>query len=169
MLRGFASSQIEVAAQIQRALEEHDNSTAERLAHTLKGLAGNIGATALQQDSEKLEYALHHGQPSADLLQTVKTALARQIAAIEAVVPPEVQEVVTTVDQAQVEAICQELAELLADDNAKAEKLLNQHSALLAAALPEKFRPLAEAVRQFDYETALVVLAEALPNLTNKP
>jgi len=169
MLRGFVSSQIDVAQQIHRALEQNDTSTAERLAHTLKGLAGNIGADALQQDSEKLEQAIHHGQPAVELLQTVKTALARQIAAIVAAVPPEIQDVVTTVDRAQVEAICQELADLLADDNAKAEKLLNQHSALLTAALPEKFRPLAEAVRQFDYEKALVVLMEALPTLTSKP
>ncbi|MGV2293382.1 response regulator [Trinickia sp. YCB016] len=168
MLRGFVSSQGDAAQKIQAALDGNDPGTAERLAHTLKGLAGNIGATSLQLDSENLEQAIRLAEPVAEWLEAVRLGLARQIASIEAALPVEVQEVASVVDEAQVHAICRELADLLADDNAKAERVLNENSPLLAAALSEKFRPLAEAVRQFEFETALMVLTDALPALAEK-
>jgi two-component system sensor histidine kinase/response regulator len=158
MLRGFVANQGDAANQIKQALANQDFSTAERLAHTLKGLAGNIGATALQADSEKLEMAIRLSQPSENALRTVAQSLAWQVAAINAAVPPEAQAEATVADKERADAVCQELAQLLADDDAKAEKLLNENSGLLAATLGEHFKPLADAVRQFDYERALAIL-----------
>lgn len=158
MLRGFVANQGDVASQIKQALANQDFSTAERLAHTLKGLAGNIGATTLQLESEKLEMAIRLSQPSDNTLMMVAQTLARQVAAINAEVPPEAQPIATVADKAKADAVCQELSQLLADDDAKAEKLLNEHSGLLAATMGEHFKPLADAVRQFDYESALAIL-----------
>jgi two-component system sensor histidine kinase/response regulator len=158
MLRGFIANQGDAANQIKQALANQDFSTAERLAHTLKGLAGNIGATVLQSDSEKLETAIRLSQPSESALITVTHSLARQVAAINAALPEEVLPQVTAVDKERADAICRELAQLLADDDARAEKLLNESSGLLAVTLGEHFKPLADAVRQFDYERALAIL-----------
>jgi CheY-like chemotaxis protein len=44
LLRQFIEQQGPVPARIAEALERHDDSLAERLAHTLKGLTGSIGA-----------------------------------------------------------------------------------------------------------------------------
>lgn len=46
---------------IVQCLVENDQDGARRELHTLKGVAGNIGATALQQEAEKLEHALIAG------------------------------------------------------------------------------------------------------------
>jgi HPt (histidine-containing phosphotransfer) domain-containing protein len=53
-------------------------SAVQRLAHTLKGLGGTIGAQALQQRSGALEAVLRSGRPqeAPALLEPVATALA---------------------------------------------------------------------------------------------
>src|SRR3990172_9375788 len=58
MLRKFIAGQKSATAEIAKALEGNDRGAAERLAHTLKGVSGNIGATGLQQLAEKLEAAI---------------------------------------------------------------------------------------------------------------
>ncbi|MCB1777304.1 MAG: response regulator, partial [Candidatus Competibacteraceae bacterium] len=58
LLSKFTMGQAEVVTQIRAALTAADRETAERLAHTLKGVAGNIGATPLQTSAADLEQAL---------------------------------------------------------------------------------------------------------------
>ncbi len=55
MLQRFVDGQGKDAEQIRESLNNADDETAERLAHTLKGVAGNIGASALQNTAEQLE------------------------------------------------------------------------------------------------------------------
>ncbi|MFZ6759487.1 response regulator [Undibacterium sp. Ji50W] len=167
MLRGFVSSQAVVTLQIQTSLQQGDSTTAERLAHTLKGLAGNIGATRLQEISGELELALRSAQPTETLLAATAETLARQVAAILDKLPPEEQKVATVADMTRFKLVSDELAGLLADDNAKAERLLEQHEAMLEAALPSHFKQIAELIRQFDYEQALLVLNQARAQIVN--
>ena len=58
ILRQFAEQQGLAADQIADALATGDHSLAERLAHTLKGVAGNIGAAAVQSAAAALERAI---------------------------------------------------------------------------------------------------------------
>ena len=44
VVHSFANRQVDAPARIRSALQWHDLTTAEREAHTLKGVAGNIGA-----------------------------------------------------------------------------------------------------------------------------
>jgi HPt (histidine-containing phosphotransfer) domain-containing protein len=48
LLRQFASQQADVVGQIRAALATKDSESATRLAHTLKGVAGNLGAGPVQ-------------------------------------------------------------------------------------------------------------------------
>ena len=92
MLRKFIAGQKTVAAEIIRALDENDRVTAERLAHTLKGVSSNIGATALQQLAEKIEAAIraHHPRDVLDgQLNALKNLLANLIMQIEQKLPEE--------------------------------------------------------------------------------
>ena len=73
------------ATQIQAALLQGDFPTAERLAHTSKGLAGNIGADVVQATAATLEQALAKRQPEAiwrPLLADFETSLASLLAAL---------------------------------------------------------------------------------------
>jgi HPt (histidine-containing phosphotransfer) domain-containing protein len=58
MLRLFRDSQEKNVLGVGRALEERDYPTALRLAHSLKGAAGSVGAVDLQATAARLETAL---------------------------------------------------------------------------------------------------------------
>jgi signal transduction histidine kinase/DNA-binding response OmpR family regulator/HAMP domain-containing protein len=67
LLRQFAEHQSAVIARISEAQAAGDIQTAERLAHTLKGVAGNIGATQVQSAAGALERCLRDGAGHQDL------------------------------------------------------------------------------------------------------
>jgi two-component system sensor histidine kinase/response regulator len=58
LLRQFADQQGEAPQQIVAALKSGDRKLAERLAHTVKGVAGSLGARELQQIAGALEKAI---------------------------------------------------------------------------------------------------------------
>jgi HPt (histidine-containing phosphotransfer) domain-containing protein len=51
----FGETQASVMARIDAAMETHDVETAVREAHTVKGLAGNIGATPMAERAALVE------------------------------------------------------------------------------------------------------------------
>lgn len=58
LLRKYVSGQKDVFVQIKKMLAEKDWRSAERLAHTLKGVSGSIGAASIQEKAGDLEAAL---------------------------------------------------------------------------------------------------------------
>ena len=162
MLRGFLAGQSTAVQSLQDALRAGDRPGAQRIAHTLKGLAGNIGAAELQEQAAAVERGLDEGSAVDDLLPELDRELARQVAAISAALPPEPGLVpAADIDPQQRDAVLRELRALLADDDARAERLLQEHAALLAGALPRQFRAIQAALNQFDFERALVLLDES--------
>ncbi len=61
LLRRFSMGQAETAREIRTALADGRGADAERGAHTLKGVAGSIGALQLQREAAEVEAALRHG------------------------------------------------------------------------------------------------------------
>jgi CheY-like chemotaxis protein len=61
MLKRFAEGQAHFAAEFMIARQDSDAAVAVRAAHTLRGLAGNIGATRLHLAAEALERTLKQG------------------------------------------------------------------------------------------------------------
>ena len=62
VLRDFHARFTDEAKAIRAAISAGDFSTAERRAHSTKGLAGTIGAVGLQNAALNLEQALHNGE-----------------------------------------------------------------------------------------------------------
>ena len=58
LLEKFADNQADAIAGITQAVEQGDAEASVRLAHTLKGVSGSIGADALQQAAAEVEAAL---------------------------------------------------------------------------------------------------------------
>ncbi len=56
------------ASEIAAALKSGDPKLAERIAHTVKGVAGNIGIMEVQSAAQKLEKAIRDGQDSVSAL-----------------------------------------------------------------------------------------------------
>jgi len=179
MLRTFVSNQAGAVQQLRSQLAAGDRAGAERSAHTLKGLAGNIGADALQVLADETEHALSPARTAslqarvlaeqlAPQLAQLASVLAGQIAAIEAALPALEPEIPHSYTAAQRDHIVAELVALLEDDDARSAHLLNQHKNLLAAAFPQHYARLEHAIQEFDMEQALVLLHLATASLPNK-
>lgn len=61
MLRKFSLANQQIITELQQSLQQQDFKLLERLAHTLKGNAGTIGALQLADAAAKLEQQIHHG------------------------------------------------------------------------------------------------------------
>ena len=73
------------AAAVRQALQDGDRDTAHRLAHTVKGVAGNLSATDLYQAATDLDAAIKKGDEDLDgLLDRFDAELARAVQAVRA-------------------------------------------------------------------------------------
>ena len=67
ILEMFANGQAKAPARIAAAIASADWALAELVAHTLKGVAMQVGARLVRAAVEQLEHAIHERQTSADL------------------------------------------------------------------------------------------------------
>ncbi|AYH42627.1 response regulator [Azoarcus sp. DN11] len=67
LLRKFVAGYGDFTLRLDAALAGGDHAAAERLAHSLKGIAGQIGAVAIQEAAAELERDLREGAPPAAL------------------------------------------------------------------------------------------------------
>ena len=169
LLDRFVETQFDAMQRIVAAIENNQLETAIREAHTLKGLAGNIGAGGLADSAARVEHLLilgsHDGLPQ---------ALAACTLALDELVPKIVlamqsrsnvaepgNAVVAPVDRAHLEAGLRELSQLLQQDDAQAVKHLDGIGpVLVAAGQAEHARQLKRMLGQYDFEGALAQLGE---------
>ncbi len=163
MLGKFAASQRETPAQIRAALAQQDYAGAQRLAHTLKGLAGNIAAEPVRQSAAALDAALKAVAPDdnvnallsrcehslLDFLDQLAAQLPNLALTAEPDAPP---------DRAALARVCQQLHALLSENDMQAGELVSEQTQLLQSVMGEAFRPFEAAIRTYDYEQALKLL-----------
>jgi CheY-like chemotaxis protein len=161
LLRKFVAGQAEAPRQLSEALAAGDKATAQRLTHTAKGLAGTIGATALQEQAEALEAAIQSDVPVDEMTPLVATwgeAMQGMISALQAALP-QVEApapAMAAVDPAEAARMLDRVEALLRGNDGDAVDLIDQEAALLNSILgAEKYRALAEAAHEFDFDRAL--------------
>ncbi|QYG05138.1 response regulator [Janthinobacterium sp. PAMC25594] len=169
LLDRFVETQFDAMQRIVAAIENNQLETAIREAHTLKGLAGNIGAGGLADSAARVEHLLslgsHDGLPQALAACTLaldelvpKIVLAMQS---RSNVPEPGNAVAAPVDRAYLEAGLRELSRLLQQDDAQAVKHLDGIGpVLVAAGQAEHARQLKRMLGQYDFEGALAQLGE---------
>jgi two-component system, sensor histidine kinase and response regulator len=163
LLGKFAASQQDFPAQLRTALAAGESEAAERLAHSLKGLAGNLGATDLAAQAAALESAVKDARHAEleSLLGELEQGLQALVAAIQALYPPPVAESAEQVDETQLLPLCRQLQRLFADDDPRAGKVFEEQAELLRSAFNSEYVALAAAVRGYDFEQALSLLQQA--------
>ena len=165
-LRKFIAGQASAPEQIAAALTADDWQGAERLAHTLKGSAATIGAGGVAEVAARLEASIGSRAPRAAidaLVDDVAKPLAALIDALRDALPAEPRAVAPlSVDGAQLKALADQLGAHLADNDSEASDLFDQHAELFRAAFGERYRPIEESIRKFDFELALAALQAAL-------
>jgi two-component system sensor histidine kinase/response regulator len=166
MLGKFAKSQEHTVQDIRQAMADANRGTAERLAHTLKGLSASIGAEPLYQSMVGIEQSLHDGdEPAhfANLLQSASSQLQtlvaelRAVAGVAADAAPLVSEVLAPEQQREAQRVVHQLHQLLEQDDAEAQALWDAHARALHALLPQA-QALERAIQGFDFEEALRLL-----------
>jgi PAS domain S-box-containing protein len=165
LLLKFARDQTKAPQLLQEALDGRDLPTAQRLAHTAKGLAGNIGATRLQEQAALLEAAVRERaarEKIEPLLGVWRAGLRDLISALWASLPaPQARQQNAAANNAERQRdVMRRLMDLLKNDDSDAVDLVDAEAETLRAALgPSGFDALAEASHAFDFDTALQELS----------
>jgi len=164
LLGRFRDGQHDVAAKLGHALVCDDLTLAERFAHTLKGVAGTIGAARVRQAAGALEQACRQhdsGQRLQTLLAEVDGAMQEVLHGIEQALAQQTQEnqPVSGFERNQVQQAIDAFARLLQQNDGDAIDFLAEHSQQLALALgADAHRRIVRATRQFDFDLALEAL-----------
>ncbi len=162
MLRSYVDDQGNAADQMQSAIAAGDYPTLQRLAHTLKGTSGSIGASALQSAAGEIEHLAANQASPQDIGQKL-APLALQLdtitSAIAAALPATDQQASDS-KRSPVDAgpAVAKLLALLADDDTGAQTLLDESADLLRSHFGvQTFNEIATAIAAFDFEQALIL------------
>jgi PAS domain S-box-containing protein len=162
LLARFVEGQRDTPNAIDQALRAGDADTAERLAHTLKGVAGNIGAMPLQDAAGELETALR-GQAPREQIAACLAVVRAHLRTLVAGLAPQLEKFVLPGEAAvpQGDAVLQRLADLLAQDDPQAVDLLATHEPLVREQLGPQYAAVADVIGAYDFEAAVVALRTA--------
>ncbi len=174
LLVDFANKYGSVAEEIAGLIKSGDLRTAERIAHTIKGTAGNLSATGIQAVAQELESVIA-GKITGDY-DVCLSRLARELQpivdALKTIVqagkePPSSHD--RCIDPAHVGPLLIELSRLLAENNADADKCFETIRENIDSSLFYKeMEELDAHIANFDFTNALNSLrriAEAM-NIT---
>jgi two-component system sensor histidine kinase/response regulator len=166
-LQRLRTAMPELLGRIASALEAGDRSEAALHAHSIKGMAGNLGAAALAKAAAVLETALRSGA-GADAIELHQTGLTLAFARWQDEVAPILAEapVDTAADDRHVAG---ELRELLAENDAEAVEWLLTHGERLHAHLGAAAAEISALVLAYDFPAALVRLDATLEQMGEAP
>jgi len=172
LLRRFAAEQAAAPSQIDEAVARGDAAVAGRVAHTVKGVAGNLGARGVEEIAGRLERAFASGAAASDVmpvLEEFRATLADFIARLSQALPPAPSAApeaprppAVALDPAQMKRIVAEMIARLNDFDPSAGDCLAEHRAVFSALLPrEEFAIFEEQVTGFAFSEALAQLERA--------
>ena len=179
LLRQFAEQQGPAVTQITDALSKGDLALAERLAHTLKGVAGNIGARPVQTAAGALE-KLIRDRAKADAVESAKQQVAAvldplvaQLQAISPSAPLEVRSSAFTRSGPteggtpnQMREVAAQLTKLLSEFDPGAAEFLEANQAMLRPLFAGNTWPQFEKLVQgYAFADAQAQLEQALKSL----
>jgi signal transduction histidine kinase/DNA-binding response OmpR family regulator len=160
LLRKFIDDQGQTPPLIRRSLDCGDHGTAERLAHTTKGVSGNIGATEIQEKAAVVEAAIRNNEPLETLdakLQALDEVLSIMVGSLQTAlgVSAETPAPSSPGDPAKGRATLEKLIVLLANSDSDAGELFENNREDLLAVMPlSELDAAARAIEDFDFEEA---------------
>ncbi|MBF0309348.1 MAG: PAS domain S-box protein [Magnetococcales bacterium] len=165
VLGRFARDHAADAERIAAALAEGRTEEARLLAHTLKGVAGNLGAVTLQQETTLLEKAIKSGDEAVDsLLPRLTAALLRVVGGIEAAQPGWMAEAApaapSTWDPDQALQRLDRMRTFLENSDIEALELFEPLRAVLGGRSEELLQSLQASLNDYDFASARRCLAD---------
>jgi PAS domain S-box-containing protein len=172
LLRQFVDQQGPTIRDVATALAKGDSSVAERLAHTLKGVAGNIGAKTIQAAAGDLEELIRdrvgaaHLEPAQQKVSAALDPLVEQLRAalgpVDAKTPAQ-PAASAPADPAQTREAAAQLSKLLSEfDPGAADFLESNHAVLRPLFAGETWTPFEKLVQGYSFAEAQAQLERTL-------
>ncbi len=169
LLIRFCGNQRGIDERIERALQQGDRLSAERLAHTLKGTSGTIGAEALFVAAQSLERCIKDGEPvpiCAKLLEETMEHLEQTIESIEKALPAIVDDPLLDqpdrkgeVDMKTFQPLFQTAIDQLREyDSEIEESMVSLKNQCIDKRMAERFREVERLVNQYEFDAALEIM-----------
>jgi two-component system sensor histidine kinase/response regulator len=169
LLRQFCAQKSDAPEQIAELLKAGDLPSAERKAHTAKGVAGNLGMKPVQLAAGELEKAIHDGADAArveslrqqfgnvltPLIDRLRATLGDELACLPA--PKAV-----AVDPAQMKLVVEQMTRYLAEFDTAASDCLEANRGVFASLFStEEFGRFEQQVQGYAFGEALAQLEQA--------
>jgi HPt (histidine-containing phosphotransfer) domain-containing protein len=165
LLMDFAKSYSSVSEEINDLLKSNDLQTVERIAHTVKGIAGNLSAHDIRESASQLESAL--ADKTGDyqkLLLALDNALKPVMEAISALAHTEDKEPLIKdkpVDPLVVRPILIDIACLLRKSDPDAEKCMEVLKENIGGSMfQNEMEAMEKHIGNFDFDLALISVAK---------
>ncbi|MFH1137401.1 MAG: transporter substrate-binding domain-containing protein [Pseudomonadota bacterium] len=169
LLIKFRDNHSGAVQEIRKSIADGRLEPAARLAHTLKGIAGNVAAEKIFRSALDLENVLKANEQDKldNILKTMDDNFAETIRSIEvllesgeAAAPDQnPKKTESGLNRASLTALFLELAEMLAEDNTMAGKVMEKLRPELAGPLVKKQLDLLETkIKGYEFEEALEIL-----------
>ena len=162
LLIKFRDSQGDFMNEYQLAQESDEAGLQARLVHTLKGVAGNIGATQVQEACLSLEKgASESNDDTRVLLRNLAETLGTVIDGLASLENTKQSNMMAgQVELEQVDSLLIRLRSLLEDDDAEATDVIEELEVISDSSInPELVAQLSRMVGQYNFDESLEVLA----------
>jgi two-component system, sensor histidine kinase and response regulator len=160
LLRQFAERHADAGERMRSAATVRDHATVERIAHTVRGVAGNMGFGALAAAAAEAERAFRTGVNTHQSLEGFEVELARAMAALGRALPA--AEAHEAAPDAQATAQLSTLAQMLVDSDGNAIDYLADHRGGLRSVFSsDDFAAFERSVNSYEFEAALALLRSA--------
>jgi two-component system, sensor histidine kinase and response regulator len=170
LLQRFADSQSHALDEIRAALAGKDYPTAERLAHSLRGAAANLGVSALAEVAATAEAAIGSNQSITPALESLSRSLDKTIAAIRTALPADSAPASTPSSNADPSTIVKPLSQLKklleADDGDASDFFLEARSVFSRVFTSAEIDSLSAYIGNFAYSDALRSVSEIASRLS---
>jgi signal transduction histidine kinase/DNA-binding response OmpR family regulator/HPt (histidine-containing phosphotransfer) domain-containing protein len=170
VLREFAKQEADAVKQMRNALAAGDPATAQRRAHSLKGAAGTLGATALSEAAAGAEAAIKNGRGVDKALRLLSVSIKTVVGGISAALPDEVSIKTAYQDSGDPAAVIEPLSQLkvlLENYDGAAVKFTVQARPSLSRVLTRsEIELLSELVGKYDFVAARKCIADIAARLS---
>lgn len=165
----FATSQRNVVDQINKALASNKREDAVRMAHTLKGLAGNLSSSKLAELARQLELHLSENADYQVELDQIQILVASICEAIEKAKPQFEETSTSTAEHLPKDALIAALKQLrqsLEDADSDAVTQMDALKPQMSALLWQQLSPALTMINQYQFDEAVDLIDEVLAKLT---
>ncbi|WP_283630124.1 PAS domain S-box protein [Shewanella baltica] len=165
----FVSSQRNVVEQVRKAIAANQIEDAVRIAHTLKGLAGNLSSAKLVELARLLELHLTENAPFEDELVQIQPLVASICDAIEYAKPAAVNQAepqaVDLLSAEDLRAALQALRQNLDDADASAVAKIDALKPQVSSAMWQALSPALSMINQYQFDEAIDLIDDVIAQL----